>query len=331
MKTNSYICRVLIIFDMETDIISVNVEAQVPVQSVNRQTLIDQFISSKDKAETTLNQYRRTLNLFFEWVDRSGYELNTLTRQQVIEYKHYLMNEGKSVLTITGYLTSVQVFFKWLEAERIYPNIASVLELPKRTKAFRHQPLRPEQVRDLLTTEQDGGNLRDYAIVNLLVRTGLRTIEVIRANVEDITFRGGLRVLNIQGKGRDAKDNFVILNDKAYQPIAEYLKQRGIYRPSDPLFVSNAHRNTGERMTTRSISRIAKTGLKDIGLNDHVYTAHSLRHTTACSILRAGGTLEDCQMTLRHASPSTTQIYTAFVDEERRLQRNAESLVDSLY
>lgn len=316
---------------MNTDIIHVEVEEQVPVQSFDRQALIERFIGEKDRKETTINQYRKTLSLFFEWVDRSGYSLNTLTRQQIIEYKRSLLNEGKSVLTVAGYLTSVSVFYRWLEAEKIYPNIATVLSMPKRKKQLGHIPLQTAQVQELLSTEQRTGNLRDFAILNLLVRTGLRTIEVVRANVEDITFRGGHRVLNVQGKGHDSKDDYVILSEKSYEPIRDYLKQRSVYRPTDPLFVSHGHNVSGERMTTRSISRIAKSGLRNIGLNERVYTAHSLRHTTACSILRAGGTLEDCQKTLRHVSVTTTQIYTEYLNDERRLERNAEALIDNLY
>ena len=59
--------------------------------------------------------------------------------------------------------------------------------------------------------------------------------------------------------------------------------------------------------------------------------AHSLRHTTAVNILRAGGSLEMAQMTLRHSNPATTQIYTATLNEERRLQNSGEALIDSLY
>ena len=210
-------------------------------------------------------------------------------------------------------------------------DIAKVLNLPKRTKEFRHQPLRPQQAKELLTEVEESGSLRDIAIMNLLARTGLRTIEVVRADVGDITFKGGQRVLMVKGKGRDEKDNFVILTDKAYRPIAEYLSERGCVRMTDPLFVSESNRDRGGRMTTRSISRIAKNNLRGIGLDDKVFTAHSLRHTTAVSILRGGGTLEDCQLTLRHSNPATTQIYTAFVDEERRLNRQAEALVDNLF
>ena len=300
-------------------------------QTLNREELLDLFISSQDRKPTTLSLYRRTMGLFFDWVDRTGRNISTLTRPDLIEYKHSLEMEGKSGLTITSYLTSLRLFYQWVEAEGVYPNIAKVLNLPKRTKEFRHQPLRPQQAKELLTEVEESGSLRDIAIMNLLARTGLRTIEVVRADVGDITFKGGQRVLLVRGKGRDEKDNFVILTDKTYKPIAEYLSERGCVRMTDPLFVSESNRDRGQRMTTRSISRIAKNNLREIGLDDKVFTAHSLRHTTAVSILRGGGTLEDCQLTLRHSNPATTQIYTAFVDEERRLNRQAEGLIDDLF
>lgn len=300
-------------------------------QTLNRESLLDLFISSQDRKPTTLSLYRRTMTLFFDWIDRTGRNLTTLTRPDLIEYKHDLEQAGKSGLTITSYLTSLRLFYAWLEAEGVYPNIAKVLNLPKRTKEFRHQPLRPQQAQELLSEVADSGNLRDIALLNLLARTGIRTIEAVRADVGDIVFKGGQRVLLVKGKGRDEKDNFVILTDKTFRPISEYLSQRGVVRPTDPLFVSESNRDRGQRMTTRSISRIAKQNLRGIGLDDKVFTAHSLRHTTAVSILRAGGTLEDCQLTLRHSNPSTTQIYTAFVDEERRLTRQAESFIDNLF
>lgn len=305
--------------------------AQAVSPVLNRRSLLDMFIASHDRKPTTLSLYRRTLNLFFDWVESRGYSLNTMTRPQVIEYKNDLESRGMSALTITSYITSVRLFYQWVEAEGVYPNIAKVLNLPKRKKEFRHQPLGPQQAQSLLREVRQTDSLRDFALINLMLRTGLRCIEATRLNVEDIAYKSGQRVLLVKGKGRDEKDNFVILTDRAYQPIQDYLRERGPVRPSDPMFVSESNRDRGSRMTTRSVSRIAKTNLSGIGLTDKVFTAHSLRHTTAVSILRAGGTLEDCQLTLRHSNPATTEIYTAFADEERRLERNVEGLLDSMF
>lgn len=303
------------------------------VATVNPQKieeLVDRFIASQDVKESSKLLYRRTLKQYFNWVEDKGYLLSEITRPQIIEYKEDLLSSGMSSLTVGSYITSVRRFYEWTEANKYYPNVAKGIKTPKRKQQFKKQPLLPAQATALLSYYQDKA-LRDYAIVNLLLRTGLRTIEVIRANVEDLTFKSSQRVLLIQGKGRDEKDNFVILTDKTYQPIAEYLATRGKVNSSEPLFTSTSNNSKGERLSTRSISYIAKEGLKAIGLDERAFTAHSLRHTTAVNILRGGGSLEQAQMTLRHSNPATTQIYTATLNEERRLQNSGEALIDSLY
>ena len=294
-----------------------------------REGLIDSFINSQDIKPNSRLLYRRTLKQYFTWIIVKGYNLSEISRAQIIEYKEYLLNSEKSSLTTASYLTSVKLFYEWTEANKLYPNVAKGIGSPKRKQQFRKQPLLPLQATALLDYYKSKA-LRDFAIVNLLLRTGLRTIELIRANVEDIVFKGSQRVLLIQGKGRDERDNFVILTDKTYNPLKEYLETR-TYTGSSPLFISDSNNNKGQRLTTRTISFIAKEGLRAIGLNDKQFTAHSLRHSTAVNILRAGGSLETAQLTLRHSNPATTQIYTATLNEERRLQNNGETLIDNLF
>ena len=308
----------------------VNSQTVARVNPLRIEELVDSFINSQDVKISSKLLYRRTLKQYFNWVDKKGYLLSEITRVELLEYKEDLLSSGLSSLTVGSYITSVRRFYEWSEANKFYPNVAKGIKTPKRKQQFRKQPLLPAQATDLLNYYQHKA-LRDYAIINLLLRTGLRTIEVIRANVEDITYKGTQRVLVIQGKGRDEKDNFVILTDKTYKPISDYLATRGKVNSSEPLFTSTSNNSKGERLTTRTISYIAKEGLKAIGLDERCFTAHSLRHTTAVNILRAGGSLETAQMTLRHSNPATTQIYTATLNEERRLQNSGEALIDNLY
>ena len=292
--------------------------------------LVDSFIEAQDVKQNSKDLYRRTLKQYFNWVNKKTYQLSEITRAQLIQYKEELLALGMSSLTVGSYITSVRRFYEWTEANKFYPNVAKGIKSPKRKQQFKKQPLLPSQATELLNYYQDK-TLRDYAIVNLLLRTGLRTVEVMRATIEDITYKGSQRVLLIQGKGRDEKDNFVVLTEKAYQPIAQYLATRVNATASAPLFTSTSNNSKGVTLTTRTISYIAKEGLKAIGLNEKSFTAHSLRHTTAVNILRAGGSLETAQFTLRHTNPATTQIYTATLTEERRLETSGESLIDNLY
>ena len=293
------------------------------------ENLVDSFINSQDVKLSSKLLYRRTLKQYFSWVNKKNYSLSEIARPQLLEYKEELLKSNLSSLTVGSYITSVRRFYEWTEANKFYPNVAKGIKSPKRKQQFKKQPLLPAQATALLNYYQ-AKDLRSYSIINLLLRTGLRTIEITRANIEDITFKGSQRVLIVQGKGRDEKDNFVLLTEKAYQPLAQYLATRNI-KNSEPLFTSTSNNSSGERLTTRTISYIAKEGLKAIGLNEKAFTAHSLRHTTAVNILRAGGSLETAQFTLRHSNPATTQIYTATLNEERRLQNSGEALLDNLY
>ena len=312
------------------DIVTRQAQDVATVSPQRIEELVDRFIASQDVKESSKLLYRRTLKQYFNWVEDKGYLLSEIARPQLLEYKQELLTSGKSSLTVGSYITSVRRFYEWTEANKYYPNVAKGIKTPRRKQQFKKQPLLPAQATALLNYYQDKA-LRDYAIVNLLLRTGLRTIEVTRANIGDITFKGSQRVLLVHGKGRDEKDNFVLLTDKTYQPIAEYLATRGKVNSSEPLFTSTSNNSKGERLSTRTISYIAKEGLKAIGLDERAFTAHSLRHTTAVNILRGGGSLEQAQMTLRHSNPATTQIYTATLDEERRLKNSGEALIDNLY
>ena len=292
--------------------------------------VVGMFIASQDVRESSRSLYTRTLSQYFLWIEKTGKELNNLTREDILEYKDSLLSSGLSSLTISSYLVVVRKFYEWTETLLIYPNIAKGIKTPRRKQAFKKQHLTENKSRELLDYYREK-SLRDYAIVNLLLRTGLRTIEVVRANVGDITFKGERRVLLVWGKGHTEKDSFVVLTDKTYLPIREYLDSRKGAKAGDPLFTSNSRQNKGERLTTRTISGICKEGLREIGLEGREFTAHSLRHTTAVEILKKGGELTDVQRVLRHSSPVTSQIYTESIEEELRLKEAPESLLDSAF
>lgn len=292
--------------------------------------LIATFISTQDVKESSRNLYIRTLSQYFKWIEKTRRSLQNLTRVDILDYKDHLQSEGLSALTIGSYIVSVRKFYEWAEAEKLYPNIAKGIKTPRRVQAFKKQHLTDTKSGELLEHFQNL-SLRDYAIVNLILRTGLRTIEVVRADVGDITFKGERRVLKVWGKGHTEKDDFVVLSDKAYNPIANYLVARKGAKAGEPLFTSTSHRNNGGRLTTRTISGMCKDGLKAIGYDTHEYTAHSLRHTAAVAILKHGGSITDVQSVLRHSSPVTSQIYTESVKEELRLKDAPELMIDKAF
>jgi integrase/recombinase XerC/integrase/recombinase XerD len=303
--------------------------ASAPVVNHNASIVqaVEAFLSECDIRTNSKNVYRRGLLYFFKWVEKTGRTISKLTRADIITFKDSLLNTHSN-LSVASYLVALRRFYEWAEGNKLYPNIAKGIKSPKRKNAYLKEHLRENQITDLLAHFE--GNTRDYAIVNLLLRTGLRCIEVVRANVEDITFKGGQRILRVWGKGRDEKDAFVVLTDKAYAPIRAYLDTRGTTTLKEPLFISTSNRNLKGRLTTRSISKICKEGFRAIGIDGKEYTAHSLRHTTAVLLLK-NGSLADVQSVLRHSSPATSQIYTKSIEEELRLQNPSEMKLDGIF
>ena len=295
----------------------------------NWEILLAAFLDSQDLRQKSRETYYWGMVQYFRWMQESGHAMKSMTPADVMSFKNFMVKKRLSPLTIGSYLTAVRQFYKWTENTMLYPNIARSVKPPRGKKGFRKMHLNETEASDMLAYLKSK-SLRDYAIVNLILRTGLRTIEVVRADVEDIRHKRGRRILKVWGKGYDDKDNFVILGDAVWNPIQEYLNTRCMQSKKEPLFVTDGKGHRGARMSTRSVQYVCKESMKAIGLEGHEYSAHSLRHTTAVLILKNGGDWQDVQRVLRHSSPATSQIYTASIEEEVRLDRNPESILDNV-
>jgi len=288
-------------------------------------TLIERFLSAQDIKPTSTQAYRRALRPFFRWLTQSG--IRSPNREDILAYKRALEAQGRSAFTLSNYLVVVRRFFEWAEGMKLYPNIAKGVKGAKHPRGFKKDPLTVDQAKELLASLDRSTVLgkRDFALINLLLRTGLRTIEAVRADVGDIRQESGEAILWIQGKGRDAKDEFVLLTEKTLKPINEYVAERGKTEDSEPLFASLSDMNQGQRLTARSVSRIVKGYLRRIGLNSDRLTAHSLRHTAITLALKGGATIQEAQALGRHANINTTLIYAHNID---RLTQAPERKID---
>lgn len=310
----------------------VAVQSQViATRTPNLEDLGSAFLSDQDISPSSRRTYARSLKQFFIWLEASGRakRMATLTREDVLAYKESLSN--KSSYTVSSYLTVVRKLFQWLEARKVYPDITRGVKGSKKARGFRKEVLSPEQLRQALEAIDRSTleGLRDYALVNLLARTGLRTIEVARARVEDLRLEPGLRrgerVLWVQGKGREEADEFVILTKEALLPLLDYLKARGRLSKEAPLFASVSDRNYGQPLTTRSISRIVKRAFRRVGLDSERLTAHSLRHTAITLAVLGGASLQQAQAMARHSDSKTTLVYYHNLD---RVKAGAERYIN---
>lgn len=306
----------------------VSIKHEVAATKEFSKDLFSNWVSFLDAKEKTVQTYTRAIKQFMYYMQENG--ITSPTRQDVVNYRNYLKDTHKPT-TVQSYLMAVKQFFKWTELEGLYPNVAINVKGVKLDTGFKKDYLTSKQVKRLLNTvdQTTAKGLRDYAIILLMVTTGLRTVEVERANVEDIRTLGDSTVLYIQGKGHTERTQYVKLAEPVENAIREYLNTREELKTNEPLFTSIANRNSGKRMTTRSISRIAKENMVQANLKSDRLTAHSLRHTTATLNLLNGGTPEETMQLLRHTNLNTTLIYSHAL--ERANNNSEERITNAIF
>lgn len=287
------------------------------------QELFSRFINYIDGSPKTIQTYTRALRQFFAWIHEEG--ITEPTRTDILHYRDHLKETCKPN-TVQNYIVAVRQFFKWAAQEGIYTNIAENIKGAKIDRSHKKDALTTIQIKDILGTidTQDIIGTRDYAMLLLMVTGGLRTIEVQRANVEDLRTLGNETVLYIQGKGREEKTDYVKLDPRIEKAIRSYLKARGNQEPGAALFTSHSDRNSLGRLSTKSISRIVKERFVKAGYDSDRLTAHSLRHSAATLNLLNGGTLEETQQLLRHSNINTTMVYAHHL---KRANNQSESRI----
>ena len=300
---------------METALAVIENQAAGVVESGFCASWVDRFALFIDGSQRTVSTYLGAVKQFITYLKANA--ISNPRREDVLSFRESLRASQHKPTTIQSYLIAVRLFFSWLEQEKLYPNIAEHIKGAKLNRDHKRDYLTSSQMKDILAgvDRNSEQGARDYAILCLMVTCGLRTIEVIRANAGDLRTLGDDTVLYLQGKGREERTDFVKIPAAVEVALRNYFQAIG-GRPADekPLFISLSHRNLGQRLTTKSISRLCKTYFRGAGFDSERLTAHSLRHTAVTLSLLGGQTLQEAQQFARHANISTTQIYAHNLD-----------------
>lgn len=271
--------------------------------------LFNSYIKYLDVSEKTLNTYTKALRQFNYYLLANG--IKKPSREDVINFREELKESGHKPTTIQNYIIAIRLFFNWTSQYGYYPNITDHLKGAKISREHKKDYLTPAQIKEVLnsidTTTKEG--IRDYAIVSLMVTGGLRTIEVTRANIGDLKPLGNDIVLYVQGKGREEKAEYIKIAKPVEKALYRYLNTRENKDNDAPLFVSLSNNSTDKRLSTRSVSGIAKKYMVESGYNSPRLTAHSLRHSAVTISLMANKDIREVQQFARHKNIATTLIY----------------------
>lgn len=261
----------------------------------------------RNYSEHTISNYQRDLTFLESFLkDKTPDRLTAREYLLVLEKKSY------SRRSIARKLSAARSYFRYLLRERKtkanpFQNLLTP-KLPKKLPNF----LYPEEVKSLLESIDSSTPLgqRDLAILELLYSTGIRVVEIVRLNLNDVDFAEN--EIRVFGKG--AKERIVIFGSFARRAMENYKKE------SRPKLLKGAKNSAffvgqrGTRLTTRQVERLIKFYAKAAGSQKKV-TPHTLRHSFATHLLEGGADLRLVQELLGHVSLSTTQVYTHVTKE----------------
>lgn len=279
-----------------------------------------EFYRNIDVSDTTRGNYVRIMRQFKRWVVESGLDINRLERADILAYKAWLKESARSETTVGAYLLVVRLFYRFAEDIGEYPNIAAGIRQKRSRHGFYKAHHTDEEVERLLAGIRGDtlADLRDYAIVHLMLSTGLRCVEVSRLSVCDIHDEGAYPYLCIRRKGRIRSNDRFGITREILEPIAAYLAARGVSDMDAPLFAT--HGKTGEhRLTAWMVGYTVRKRMKAAGIYSADKTAHSLRHTAAVRAIKAKVPIREVQVMLGHRRVETTELYLESMDEEMRL------------
>jgi integrase/recombinase XerD len=276
------------------------------------------------KAATNYGE-RVKLHIFAAWLlRRSVTNIHAVGREHITEYRADLVNFESRTKPGTklsksyrhDLFATVLRFFEWLTLERrIVINPAAQIELDHTEP---HQPTNVMSEADVVmlleASDDDAPDIvRDRAILELIYSTGLRRAEIAALDLTDIDLADRTVIVRC---GKGSKQRIVPMGDPAAEALVRYLS---IGRPSllrrpgvVALFLNGKGTTAGLRIGIKSINEVTKRAAKRAGIERRV-TPHTLRHSFATHLLRAGADVRHVQELLGHSWVSTTEHYTHLV------------------
>jgi site-specific recombinase XerD len=255
-----------------------------------------------------VSDYSHTARDFLDY--RFGGLALHLERLRARDLHNFVLREIRRVSRShgKGAVAALRSFLRFLlqrgaiqtDLARTLPGVATwrLSHLPK--------SLPPEQVEQLLACcdRSTPTGKRDYAILLLLARLGLRGGEVLTMTLEDLDWERSEIV--VRGKGQRLER--LPLPAEVGAALACYLRDVRPARATRRVFIRMKAPLRGFAGPS-AIGCIVRRALRRAGLNPELKGAHLLRHSLATNLLRQGASLSEIGQLLRHRQPTTTQIY----------------------
>jgi site-specific recombinase XerD len=296
---------------------------------------------TQDRSERTIEWYQQKLSYFVRWISEEE-EIEKLSQVTINHLRSFVLyvksaplgrtNFNKdadsselSPLTVKGYVQVVKGFFTWcFNEELVKVNPAARLGLPS-VPSYIIPTFSPDHIRALLDACDRTTTLgyRDYTIILVLLETGIRVSELCGLRLQDV-YDDHIRVF---GKGR--KEREIGISSGVSKFLWKYIHQyRDPASDAELLVFVNRH---GHQLTKSGIERFLIALRNKAEITGVRVSAHTFRHTFACTYMENGGEIYKLSRLMGHSSVEVTEEYLkVFNLRAARINQDKFSAVSTL-
>jgi len=255
----------------------------------------------------TLQSSFTSVTLFLDFCGKSGKRtVEEIERADLEGFIEHEQDRGLRISTVRTRLACIVAFFHFLVEQEVIFGVVLKRRMKLKLPDVLPRAMNPADVKKLLSGIDD---VRDRALILLLLRTGMRIGEALGLRLNDLDIRDR-KVHLFQGE-KNSMGRVVYLSDDVMWALKLWLRRRD--QNQEFVFYGRGNKpvcySTGR---SRFVKYIQKAGLEQKG-----YTVHCLRHTFASELLNAGMRLECLQQLLGHQDIEVTRRYARLTDRTR--------------
>lgn len=278
--------------------------------------LLDIFIKNlkaQGKSDYTIIAYRKDIEQFFGFLTAKEInDIREVKKDHISEFINKLISENYTKKSASRKLNSIRTFFRFLKNEGLIEYNPSLdISHPK----YNQSPPRiftKMEYRALRDVAKD--DPRTYALVEILLQTGIRIGELANLRIKDI----GEKTIKIAKYGKNPERE-VPLSKSTKKAIDDYLKVRPQSK-EEKLFITK----TGKPLLIRNIRQIISRCFREVGIENA--TVNDLRNTFIAYQLKNGVSIDYIARLVGHRRISSTERFLNLIKEETKRRENLGEL-----
>lgn len=274
------------------------------------------YLKEKDRAQATIVAYGKDIEQVLEHAKGRGRKkIDEMIEEDLRDFLGKLEEENYTKKSISRKINSIKTFFRFAKsAEYVTADPSAPITHPK----FETPPPRILEAKEYMALRDAAqGDIRTYAIIELLLQTGIRIGELSELTLKNLeinekTKTGRLTV----AESRATHGRTIPLNRRVSEALSAYLRERPGAKKDEPLFMTRTGNPLLVRNIRSSIDRyFKKAGVEKARVND-------LRHTWIAYHIKSGASLLLISKLAGHKRLATTEKYLQYVEplEEEKME-----------